>query len=168
MADAKIRKALEREGIKPLRLEIPDELQSGKLNSMDYGPRIVADDLAVRGVLRCLIWRTRRVPQRHAKNTPWTTGIFFRKLSWDKFFHDFPPIALLFGAQLLDHIVRSVSMREIKYKKQYLKLLDNLKEEEQRREIQSEKVNREEWIILTSLAPRPLVFGSQGVVLRSI
>ena len=58
MADAKIRKALERDGIKPLRLEIPDELQSGKLNSMDHGPRIVevADDLAVRRVLRCFIW----------------------------------------------------------------------------------------------------------------
>ena len=69
MADAKIRKALEREGIKPLRLEIPDELQSGKLNSMNQGPRIVADDLVVRGVLRCFIWRTRRVPQGHAKNT---------------------------------------------------------------------------------------------------
>ena len=60
MAEAKIRKALERDGIKPLRLEIPDELQSGKLNSMDHGPRIVvvADDLAVRRVLRCFIWRT--------------------------------------------------------------------------------------------------------------
>ena len=29
MSDAKVRKALERDGIKPLRVEIPDELQPG-------------------------------------------------------------------------------------------------------------------------------------------
>ena len=29
MADGKIKKSLERDGIKPLRIEIPDELQPG-------------------------------------------------------------------------------------------------------------------------------------------
>ena len=55
MADGKVKKSLERDGIKPLRIEIPAELQPGNHGLTET---VFSDEKVSYNNFRCIIWRT--------------------------------------------------------------------------------------------------------------